>query len=207
MLSFFETHESVWTANAAAIGLTPAQATQLSAYVAAARVTLDAAEASRAQKLADTQGFYNAADLLRSFGADLVKVIKAFAESTSAPGVYTTAQIPPPAAPQPRPAPTPAINVVGTLQADGTIRLNWDGTIANGTFYEILRRVGATGAFTLVGTSDTRSFVDPNVVPGTDQIAYQLVAKRDGLSSVPSASTTVYLGNPADAAAAAGMAA
>jgi hypothetical protein len=200
-LTFFETHEPIWTANAAAIGLTPAQTTQLSAYVAATRLTLDAAEASRAQKLADTQSFHNASDLLRGYGSDLVKVIKAFAESTSSPGVYTTAQIPPPATPQPRPAPTPATNLVGTVRADGTIKVTWEGTVANGTFYEVFRRVGATGAFTLVGAADTRSFIDVSVTPGTDQIAYQLVTRRDTLTSTPSASTTVYLGSPGEGAA------
>lgn len=197
-LTWFETHESVWIAAAATIGLDVAQTTQLTAYIAATRLTLDAAEASRAQKLSDTQAFYNASDLLRTYGADLIKVIKAFAESTGSPGVYTTAQIPPPLAPSPRPAPVAATNVNGSVRADGSILVSWAGTIAYGTFYEVFRRVGALGAFTLVGSADTRSFIDTNVVPGTDQIAYQLVSKRDNQQSAPSASTTVYLGSPSD---------
>ena len=198
-LAWFETHQPVWATTSGSIGLTTAQTTQLDSFVSVTRAALDTAEASRAQKLADTQAFYDASDTLRTYGADLIKVIKAFAESTDSPGVYTTAQIPPPAAPQPRPAPLPATNVKGSVRADGTIELTWDGTIAFGTFYDVFRRVGALGAFALVGSADTRSFVDMNVTPGTDQIAYQLVTKRDGQQSAPSASTTVYLGNPGDA--------
>ncbi len=78
-ISWFTERIDEWAAKASAIGLTAAQVTELATRLAAAEASFDTAVASRIASKNATVNFYNDTDDLKSYGADLVKVIKAFA--------------------------------------------------------------------------------------------------------------------------------
>jgi len=96
-LPFYESHNPqhnlAWAANAVAIGLPAAQATAFPTLTKAARTVFDGAQNARnaAQPATTTQ------DAALNSAADLIRVLKGFAEQQPSPAaVYATAQIPPP---------------------------------------------------------------------------------------------------------------
>lgn len=183
-IEFYEAHIIPWQANAVAIGLTGPAVVGLSSRTTAARAAYNAAEAARQASKTATQAYYDAVRLMHSDsggGADMIETIKAFAQFTGNPAVYTLAQIPPPAPPSAAPPPgTPFDFKVGLLQ-DGALELKWkcnnpSGT--SGTVYEVLRRTGPTGPFAFVGSSGLRSFVDDTLQSGSASVTYRITAVR-----------------------------
>ena len=85
-----------------------------------------------------------------------------------------------------QPPPAPAMDLAFTLLSTGAIRVTWTGTTANGTFYDVYRKLGDTGAFTLIGSSAARSFDDATLPAGTTNATYYTVARRDQFTSEPS---------------------
>lgn len=200
-IEFYEAHTAPWTANAAAIGLTPASVTGLTALVTAARAAFNAAEAARQAAKTATQNYYDKVRAMHSgpgAGQDMIDTIRVYAQSKNDPNVYTLAQIPPPAAGSAAPPPgTPANFTVGLLQ-DGSVELKWKcsnpaGT--QGTVYEVRRRTGGdTGPFVFVGSVGVRTFVDGTVPSGSAPVTYQITAVRSTTRGNP-AQFTVNFGN------------
>ncbi len=175
-------HATVFTSNAAAIGLTPAQATAFkNAAVAAIEADANQFAAKQAAKAATTTANLKVGDLRRAAG-DTVRLIKAFAESTNNPNVYVVAQIPPPAQPAPLPAPgKPRDMIVGIEPSSGAITLRWtcdNPRGASGTSYIVRRRAGATGDFEFVGVTGSKKFTDSSFQAGPDQVMYTVQAQR-----------------------------
>lgn len=188
-IEFYEAHTLAggpWATNAAAIGLTPAAVTALGTLTTQARKAFNDAEAARQAAKTATQAFYDAVRAMHSnpgAGADMIELIKNKAQTTNNPGVYTLAQIPPPATPGTTPPPgTPLDFTVGLLQ-NGALELKWkcnnpSGT--QGTVYEVKRRDGGgSGAtFGYVGSTGVKNFTDETVVSGTASVTYQVTAIR-----------------------------
>jgi len=121
---------------------------------------------------------------MSSFGGDIIKTIRAFAETTGDPGVYTAAQIPPPAPPAPLGPPETPTDLSGVLTTDGQINLRWGGSRKGGTSYTVERSVtGANGPWTIIGTSEERAFVDTALPVGLDSVMYRVRAARSGGTS------------------------
>jgi len=102
-LQFYESHNPqhnlAWAANAVAIGLPAAQATALSTLTKAARTVFDGAQKARNAAQPATTMQDAALNNARRSAADLIRVLKGFAEQQPSPAaVYATAQIPPPPA-------------------------------------------------------------------------------------------------------------
>lgn len=197
-IEFYEAHLSPWAASAAAIGLTPAQVTALTAKVTGARKAYNDHLAAQEAARAATQAFYDSVRTMHSSagaGADMIATIKTYAQTTNNPNVYVLAQIPPPAAPGATPPPgTPFDFTVGLLQ-DGSLELKWkcsnpSGTV--GTIYEVKRQIGS-GPMQFVGATGVKTFTDDSLPSNASPCTYQVTAVRSTARGNP-AQFTVHFG-------------
>lgn len=201
-IEFYESHNAPWTANAAAIGLTPASVTALGVLTTAARNAYNAHVAAQAAAKAATQVFYDKVRAMHSgtgAGAAMLDTIRAYAVAKGDPGVYSLAQIPPPATPGTTPPPGTPSNFIITLHPTGAIELKWKclnppGT--SGTVYEVRRRIGASGAYTFLGSNGTRSFVDDTLptsaASAVGGVSYEITAVRSTARGIASQVTVNF---------------
>lgn len=196
MISWFRQRIAQWAANAAALGVDPAQIVSLSTLLDTAEADEESAFQARNASKSATVVYYNSSDQLRDFGAEIIKAIKLQAESTNDPNVYALADVPPPAAPSPLGPPATPKDLTATLNTAGEITVEWDGSRAGGTSFTIQRSTsGITGPWTIVGTSEERLFKDTAVPRGFDAVSYRVIAARSGGASGPSSAVSVLFGN------------
>jgi hypothetical protein len=193
-VEFFEARLAQWAGSAAAIGILPAQAAQIATMTNAARAAFNAQQTQLAAAKAATASFYVKTDDMAELGSDLIKTIKAYAETTNNPNVYALASIPAPAAPTPAGAPTAPTALDATMNADGTITLKWKGVLAARQFFSIWRQLPGQNAPTQIGSIAAKSFIDTSVPRGLTQVVYSVRAHRDTLVSEPSDNIVVYFG-------------
>lgn len=190
-LAWCTSHSATFTAHAAAIGLTPSRA---SAYDGLLKTALEAVDAMESQKSAYRASVVAAAEAMRALSkgnpnstSEIVRSIRAFAESSSDPAaVFTLAEIDPPAPPSPVAAPSAPFDVnVGIDTTNGSIILRWKASQpASGTVYIVKRRVASTGPWLYVGTAGSdKTFVDATFAPGPDSVQYSITAQRSNLQS------------------------
>ena len=171
---FCEAHAPVWTAIPTTIGLTAAQCTTMTGNTTKARGSYNAAQLAREASKAATTTLNHDVTAMRDQVASLIAQIKAFAELQANPAaVYAAAQIPPPAAPTPLPAPGKPTDFSVVLNSDGSVTLSWaasDSAASTGAFFAVSRKLPGQGAFVGIGgapgsTSETRrpSFTDATV--------------------------------------------
>lgn len=194
-IEFYETRLEPWAAHAAAIGLSDQAVAALAARAAEARAAYEAHLAAQNAARAAAAAYHEKVDALHGApgaGADMIRAIRAFAESTDNPEVYALARIPAPAVPAgpgagPPPG-TPTRFRVGLLQT-GAIELRWtckNPRHARGIVYEIMRRTrrggGGSGGeepFEFVGTTGTRRFIDTTLPAGAGpEVTYRVTALR-----------------------------
>ncbi len=186
-LQWCQSHAPVFTAGAAAIGLTPAQATEFQTLTAdAAAALLAQEEAKQAAKVA-TQVAQNAFSALMTNAGLTVKTIRAFAEQSATPAtVYAAAQIPAPASPSPAPPPAQPTGLTVTLRPQtGALELRWKASNpagTSGTSYLIRRRLPGETGWTVIGVSGKKFFVDDTLVAGADWVHYIVQGQRAGSS-------------------------
>lgn len=186
MINFFASRVPVWAENAAQIGLSAQAVGQLSALLSDAQAKLAEQAAKDAEKQAATAASNLAADALRAAGAGDLATIKAFAKSTNNPGVYTLAQIPAPAAPTPAAPPSMPYDLEANINNVGDVVLSFKSDNAQshtGVFFVVRRKLAGQSAFSLVGTSGTKSFTDKAIPQGTTGAIYNVTAKRGELVS------------------------
>lgn len=199
-LEFFEQRAPGWVTNAATIGLTTEQATQLQNLVTGTRTAYDDAQAARNAAKSATVNQDAAFDAMDTFGAQMIKIIRAFGIATDDPSVFATAQIPEPKQPEPR-APVNPSNVAFSLENNGALEVRWDGTIVPGTSFLVDRQIWAgTGqptAFVRVATVSERRFVDTDIPTGTATATYRVSALKGGQQTAGAQSTAhfVFVGN------------
>lgn len=183
-LEFYEAHINTWQTNAVAIGLTPASVTALGALADDARKAFEDMETARNAAKAATQIFYEKISALHAgpgAGQDMIDAIRLKAQTTSNPGVYALAQIPPPATPSTTPPPGTPFDFTVGLKQDGSLELKWKCTNPSGTqgtIYEVMRRFTLDGPFTFIGASGTRSFIDQTIPNGAAPATYRVTAVR-----------------------------
>lgn len=207
-IEYLEARIDQWIENAAAIGLTGAQVASLQGRITAARGDLDNVVAARAVSRDRTLEFHTSTDAMADLGADLIKMIRAYAETTKNPDVYALASIPAPATPTPAGPPVPPTGLTSTLTTDGTILLRWKGSLAAGTFFSVWRQTipaagGALTEFVQIGSVADKKFTD-TTIPACVQATYVVRAHRGSAASTASEPTIVRLGQPGDAGAMAG---
>ena len=194
-VDFFETRISPWGLNAVAIGLTIAQTGAQKALTGAARNSHENMITARNAARAATAQFYADSDAMRANGADLIKIIRAFATSTNDPNVFTLAQIPPPAASTPLPAPEIPADLQSGLLNSGFVELTWRGSVAPGGTFTLWRSING-GAFVQIGLTGAKVFVDDTLPAGTPAATYFVKAHRGLLASDDSEPIFVRFGTP-----------
>ncbi len=197
-IQWFEQRLADWNTNATAIGLTVAQVASLTTLVTAARSAWDTAQSARQDAKNATVNQSSAVSAMSELGGDLVKTIRAFAQTTNNNTVFSLASVPPPAPPTPAGPPVPPTDLSADPNADGTITLKWKGSVASQTFFTVWRRVGATGPFVQIGSLASKKFIDDGVPPPSSpagtQVFYNVRSQRGTAFSAPSDTTMVQFG-------------
>lgn len=187
-LAFFESHYPVWFAAPTTIGLTTAQATAFKTEVIAARGAFDAAQVARTAARSATGQQDTALGTAFRTCADLVRVIKSYAEQQPNPQtVYDAAGIPAPSTGSPVGPPGTPTNFSVSLQQNGAVNLAWkcvnpEGSV--GTIYEVRRKTG-TGAFQFIGAIGVRKFTDDTLTAGSTNVMYQITGVRSTVRGEP----------------------
>lgn len=204
-IQFCETHIPVWQANPPAIGLTGGQVGTLETLTKNAREAYDAALTAREKSKSATTTYHNNATLMRGNAADLIRLVKAFADASPNPStIYAEAQIPEPAAPTPPEKPgMPEMITVG-LNPDGSITLRWkakNASPSSGCTFDIARRIGNTGNYVGIGSgtsvkSGRFEFTDGTLAFGTQTASYIIVGRRSNPPQMgtPSEAVNVQFG-------------
>lgn len=197
-ITYFENHLPVWGPNAAAIGLTVEQIAEINTLVTAAREAYNAAYSAREAAKSATQTQGDAVSAMDAYGGDLIKTIRAFAETENDPAVFATAQIPLPAPKTPLgPAPMPE-NLSAMLNNAGEIYLSWSATSRGRMGFVIERRTQepgqAFGAWSLIGTATNKNFTDETLPVGLESAQYRVTAERPGGRSQPTEPIAVLFG-------------
>ncbi len=183
-IEFYEVHEAPWNTNATDIGLTTIQVGQITTLATAARAAYNATLAARAASKSATQAYYDAVAEMARYGSSLITTIRAKAENTDDPTVYTKAQIPPKAPPTPAGPPTDCTNLGALILNDGSVMLTWTGTVKNGQFFSVKRQDFGSDTWLNLGSVRAKTFVDGTVSQGTKSAVYQVFAHRgDQVSS------------------------
>ena len=199
-LEFYEQRVPGWVTSAASIGLSPEQAGQLQNLVTDTRTAYDAARAARNAAKSATITQEAAFEAMDTFGAQMIKIIRAFGLATGDPSVFATAQIPEPKDPEPI-APVNPSNLTFQLDANGAMEIRWDGRTYAGTSYLVDRQTwsgtGQPTGFTRVATVTERRYVDTNIPTGTATATYRVSALKGGQQTAGAQSTAhfVFVGN------------
>lgn len=203
-IQFCETHNPIWAANAAAIGLTPAQVTSLTGLTTAARASYNSAQTARQASKGATTTFHNNTRSMREVAADLIAVIKAYAESKNDPNVYGLAQIPPPSPPTPATAPSQPTSFAITIEPTGALTLSFESensAASTGGFFTVQRRLGGGGPFLTIGGTPgvggggrRTTFTDDTLPAGTATVSYVVTPRRGTLVGVSSEAVNVTFG-------------
>lgn len=182
-LDFFDQHAPVWVANAAAIGLTPIQASAFADMANDARASYTAKLTAETNARIANNAMRDTVGETRRSASSLIRTIKAFAEASANPQeVYNLAQIPAPLPPKPAPPPAKPTDLAVELDpVTGALRLRWKaanppGTA--GTSYIIRRRTSPAGEFQFVGATGTKNFVDSTFFAGPDSVQYTVQGQR-----------------------------
>jgi hypothetical protein len=184
-IQFYEDHSAPFTTNATAIGVTTTEVTDLDTKTDAARAAYTAQQVAQQAAKNATVALHNAVDAMSTAGAALLKKIRAKAEQTANPNVYTLAEIPPPPTPSPVGAPGEPTNFAVLLQNNGALTLTWkcaNPAGASGTTYQVWRRLAATGDLAFIGVTGEKKFVDATIPAGTTQATYQIQAFRSTIA-------------------------
>ncbi len=196
LLDFADQHGPLWVSVSAQVGLSASQSALFNSAANAARNDFNAEMTAESLRRAATLQTQTSVRELRRVGGDTIRLIKAFAEAQPKPNiVYQTAQIPPPAAPSPAPAPVQPTEMRAVLNPEGTITLRWKASNpgTSGTVYNIRRRVGSTGEFISVGNVGVKQFTD-NTLPSVPSVQYVVTGLRGDRAGEPSSPFTVMFG-------------
>jgi hypothetical protein len=195
-VTFFENHTADWAANAVAIGTTTTAVTALTTKTTAARAAYNAQQLAQAQAKAATQTFKDAVAAMTTAGSDIIKQVKAKA-ATDGNSIYALALLPVPALPSPVPAPGTPSNFAVELRGDGSLVLSWkcaNPAGSQGTIYQVSRRLGGSGDFSVIGASGKKEFTDETLPAGSGSapVTYQIVAIRSTVAGAPAQFTVNF---------------
>jgi len=197
-IDFFANRLSTWGANATSIGLTAQQVTDIADKVSAAQSKLAAAQAARIASKNATLELHNALDAMRSFGGDLIKTIRAFAETSGDDNVYVLSDIPPVSPPTPVGPPQTPTNITATINNFGYVTVRWKGSRAAGTQFILQRQLvpltGSPEPWTYAGTTVDNEYTDITVPTGYAAVSYRVYAQRFGGQSDASTPVTLHFG-------------
>lgn len=198
LLSWAQTHDSLWQTNQTLIGLSSAQVTAFKGLVSSFNTAFDAAEAARLASKNATETLHASVSNIRATGGAYVNLIKAYAETTHNTNVYTLAGVSPDDPAGTVPAPIPPEAITATVNADGSLTLKWKVGQPDGVTsvqYLVSRRLTNAGTFALVGSvGAVKTFVDATLPFGVDSVQYIITPKRGDVLGAQSSIFTLQFG-------------
>jgi hypothetical protein len=201
MIQWFADRVAGWAADPVSIGLTALQVSDLAAFLAAAQTGSSDATAARIASRDATVVFHEGSDQLRGFGADLIKTIKAFAETTNDANVYAAASVPPPSPPSPTAPPDVPTELTAQINGFGSISIAWKGSRADGTQFVLQRQLtpvdAPPAAWSFAGASTTNDYTDATVPTGFASVSYRVYAQSPAGTSDASTPVVLAFGNSA----------
>lgn len=196
-IQFCEDHLAPFTLNAAAIGLTGPQVSNLGALTVKARAAYNAAQAARLASKAATLTFHTDTGDMRDNIRDLIALIKTKAETTNNPNVYALAQISAPSPATPASPPGQPSNFIITLETDGSLTLTWkckNSTTSTGVFFQVQRKLAGETNLRNIGGTPVKSFNDATVPAGIGSLVYLVTGFRGTRAGDASDQITVQFG-------------
>ncbi|HYE61133.1 MAG TPA: hypothetical protein VD997_03985 [Phycisphaerales bacterium] len=168
--------------NQAQIGLSGPQTVAFKTLVEALEAAEDDAQVKREASKDATRTLNNSESAARIVAGAYVNLIKAFAETTGNPSVYSLSGVNADSPPGTLPAPVPPSKFFATLNADGSLTLRFRASQpkgVTGVVYQIFRRFSSDAPFTQVGsTGATKRWVDQTIPFGTDRVEYMVTPVR-----------------------------
>jgi hypothetical protein len=200
LVQFGLDHNVGWTTNAAAIGLSSAQALLFKNQSSAAKTAFDAATLAHTQAKAATAAYYAACGTFRDTAASCVRSIKAFADVAADPAaIYALAAIP---APQPRShtgqPPAQPTDITAGLETDGSITLRWKCANPTGVSrvnYIIQRKLDGETGFSALDFVGEKTYNDATLPRGVDGVSYIITGKAGQQTGPASAMFTLSFGS------------
>ena len=190
MRAFAQSHASQWVAQAAEIGVAPAQATAFADLCAAFETSSESVVVTRQESKNATTRNNDDYQAVSALCGALINQIKAFAQATNDPNVYVIAGLSPDAPPSQSPAPLAPKELTATLIPDGTLLLKWKVTQPaglSGVQYRVFRKLVGEDTFALIGTAGgKKTFTDATIPFGADGVTYQIVPWRGDVTGAPS---------------------
>ncbi len=176
-------HLADWPADPTTIGLDEARVLELAGRTQAAAQALADAQQLDNQKKAAFADYHAKARSMREYASQSVGIIRGFAKGSDNPeAIYTLAQIPAPADPEPAPEPGVPFKFTTNLLQDGSLEVAFDcdNQGEGGVIYEVRRRDGAGQSlpFNFIMNTLERRFTDDTIPHGTGQVTYRIVATR-----------------------------
>lgn len=192
-------HAGVFQSQEAGIGLSKAQAAAFGGATEKAETLLIEQAQAWERYLVASQRARDGVALLRREAGDCVRSIRAFAEvSGEANKIYGTARIPVPKSPTPARPPARPSRLAASLNATtGELRMTWKASDPNrrgGVVYLVRRRLPGEDAFSLLGTTGKKTFVDSTLPAGTASVQYSIQPQRGGNVGARSEILTVHFG-------------
>ncbi len=196
LVSFYVARAGDWIANAELLGLSPEAAQQVRAAALDAETKIAEAERLRLLAKTATEAANAAGRALRAIGGAATATIRAHAEMTGDRDLYDVAKVSPIAPASPTPAPSSPTNARAEPNADGSIALTWQGTIARSQWFQIERSIDG-GPWAPIDTIRGKHWLDSAVPSGARHISYRIYGRRGNRRSTNPAQASVQFGTGA----------
>ena len=201
VLSFSQAHQLVWQDAGPNIGVSTAMNNEFKNAVndyATLQQQADAAKFALETLNRQTATAYSA---MRSKLGSMVRTITAYAEDQGDPAaVFARAQIPGPQPAGIAPPPAQPTNLNASIIASsGKIQLTWKAANprgTSGTSYIIFRKLPSQTAFSFLGVSGEKRFVDGTFLAGPDSVQYKVQGQRADSPGPESEVFTLNFGLP-----------
>jgi hypothetical protein len=195
LMNWMTSHADLWDNAPTQIGLSAARVAGLQTLLGdAAKDIAGATEARLASKIA-TGKQNDSIRAARDEAAEMIQVIKGFIESSGNTNLWNVAGLTPNSPPGTVPPPTTPESIIAMLDVTGNLTLSWKATQpAPGTVYRIRRAFNGSPSYALLDTVGEKFFIDETIPLGTQQVSYQISARRGGQESPRSGTLTVQFG-------------
>jgi hypothetical protein len=198
VLVWCQNHFQIFLDNYEEIGLTQDQANAFKSS------TLDCASAATQQEVARqaaenaTANFGDKYRVMRGNMTRAISAIRSHAEETDNPAVLITAQVPARQDPSTLPPPGQPSNLtVDLISPSGALQLRWRANNprgAQGTSYIVRRKLPSETAFSFIGVTGEKRFVDNGFTAGPDSVQYTVQGQRADSAGPESEIFTVRFG-------------
>ena len=199
LIAWSNVHVDLWQQNATSIGISSAQALAFKTLVGSMVTNVGKSDAARQASKDATMNSNTSIDAVRAIGGAYINMIKAYAETTNNPAVYSLGGVSPDDPQSVLPPPIAPNDFTATVNGGGSLTIRWRVTQPAGVTnvqYLVSRRLIGESTFTLVASEGkNKSFTDETLPVGVDRVEYLLQPKRGEVYGPQSNIFTVQFGS------------